>query len=62
MAKYTYLPTCNINLEVSKEYAFQEEKFVRGNQMPLMTKQLSKETVKRSRLRNKFLRNRTEDK
>ena len=28
--------------------------------MPFMTKQLSRETVKRSRLRNSFLRNRTE--
>ena len=29
--------------------------------MPFMTKQLSKETMKRSRLRNNFLRNRTEE-
>ena len=28
--------------------------------MPFMTKQLSKEIMKRSRLRNNFLRNRTE--
>ena len=29
--------------------------------MPFMTKQLSKEIMKRSRLRNTFLRNRTEE-
>ena len=34
-------------------------KYVRGNQIPFMTKQLSKEITKRSRLRNNFLTNRT---
>ena len=29
--------------------------------MPFMTKKLSKEVMKRSRLRNNFLRNRTEE-
>ena len=41
-------------------HAPQKIKYVRGNQMPFMTKQLSKEIMKRSRLRNNFLRNRTE--
>ena len=36
-------------------------KYVRGNQMPFMAKQLSKEIMKRSRLCNNFLRNRTEE-
>ena len=33
----------------------------RSNQMPFMTKKLYKETMKRSRLRNNFIRNRTEE-
>ena len=32
-----------------------------GNQMPFFKKQLSKEIMTRSRLRNKYLRNRNED-
>ena len=35
--------------------------YVRGNQMPFKTKQLSKEIMKRSRLRKNFLINRTEE-
>ena len=35
------------------------EKIVRGNQMPFITKDLSKAIMKRSRLRNNFLKNRT---
>ena len=34
-----------------------EEKVVRGNQMLFMTKDLSEEIMKRSRQRNKFLKN-----
>ena len=52
---------CDINLQVLNQLAPQIIKHVRGNQMPLMTKQLSKEIIKRSRLRNNFLRNRTEE-
>ena len=37
------------------------EKIVRGNQMPFITKDLSKAIMKRSRLRNNFLKNRTEE-
>ena len=43
------------------QHAPQKIKYVRGNQVPFMTKQLSKEIMKRSRLRNNFLRNRTEE-
>ena len=52
---------CNINLQVLNQHAPQKIKYVRGNQMPFMTKQLSEEIMKSSRLRNNFLRNRTEE-
>ena len=52
---------CDINLQMLNQYAPQKIKYVRGNQMPFMTKQLSKEIMKRPRLRNNFLRNRTEE-
>ena len=52
---------CDINLQVLNQHAPQEIKYVGGNQMPFITKQLSKEIMKRSRLRNNFLRNRTEE-
>ena len=51
---------CDINLQVLNQHAPQKIKCVRGNQMSFMTKQLSKE-IMRSRLRNNFLRNRTEE-
>ena len=50
---------CDINLQVINQHASQTIKYVRGNQF--MTGQLSKEITKRSRLRNNFLRNRTEE-
>ena len=43
------------------QHAPQKVKYVRGNQMPFMTKQLSKEIMKRSRLHKNFLRKRTEE-
>ena len=52
---------CDINLQVLNQHAPQKIKYVRGNQMPFMTKQFSYEIMKRSRLRNNFLRNRTEE-
>ena len=52
---------CDINLQVLNQHAPQKIKYVRGNQMPFMTKQLSEEIMKSSRLRNNFLRNRTEE-
>ena len=50
---------CDINLQVLNQHAPQKSKYVPGNQMPFMTKQLSKEIMKRSRLRNNVPRNRT---
>ena len=49
---------CNINFRVLNQHAPQTIRYVRGNQMPFMAKQLSKEIMKRSRLRNNFLKNR----
>ena len=52
---------CDINLQVLNQHAPQKITYVRSNQMPFITKQLSKEITKRSRLHNNFLRNRTEE-
>ena len=50
---------CNISTKFLKKHAPQKEKFVRDNQMPFMTKHLSKEKLKRSRLRYRFLKNKS---
>ena len=50
---------CDKNLQVLNQHAPQKITYVRGNQMPFMIKQLSKETTQRSRLN--LLRNRTEE-
>ena len=49
---------CDIKLQVLNQHAPQKIKYVRGNQMPFMTKQLSKE---KKRFCNNFSRNRTEE-
>ena len=51
----------NINLEVLNQHAPTKKKYVRSNQKSFMIKQLSKEIMKRSKLCNNFLKNRTED-
>ena len=47
---------CNIIMKVLNKHAPWKKKIVRGNKIPLMTKNLSKEMMKRSRLRNRFLK------
>ena len=47
---------CNIIMKVLNKHAPRKKKIVRGNKIPLMTKNLSKEMMKRSRLRNRFLK------
>ena len=47
----------NITLKTLDKYAPHKSKHARGNQMPFMTKNLSKNIMKRSRLRNKYLNN-----
>ena len=49
----------NISTKVLNKHAPQNKKFVRDNQMPFMTKNLSKEKLKRSRLRYRFLKNKS---
>ena len=39
----------------------QLKKYVRANEAPFMTKEFHKASMKRSRLRNKFLKGRTEN-
>ena len=50
---------CDINITTLNEYA-SKKKYARGNQMPFLTKILSKAIMTRSGLRNKFL-NKTEE-
>ena len=50
---------CDININILNRHAPHKRKHARGNQMPLITKDLSKAIMKRSRLRNNFLKNRT---
>ena len=52
---------CNITLKTLDKYAPHKAKHARGNQMPFMTKDLSKNITKRSRLRNKYLNNNNEE-
>ena len=48
------MDTLNLFAPIKKKYA-------RGNQMPFMTKDLSKEMMTRYRLRNKYLKDKTEE-
>ena len=55
----------NLNFLCSKtlnKHAHQKKWYVRGNQSPFMNKTLSKAIMRRSKLRNLFLKNRTEEK
>ena len=60
--KYTDLRTFKeIVFNIFNKYALIKRKHVRASEAPFMTKELHKAIMKRSRLRNKFLKNRTED-
>ena len=48
-------------MDALNSFAFIKKEYARDNQMPLMTKNLSKEIMTRSRLRNKYLKNKTEE-
>ena len=48
---------CELSVNVLNRHAPRKKKYVRENQMPLFTKELSKEIMTRSRLRNKYLKN-----
>ena len=49
----------NICHEVLNKHAPRKKKYIRGNNKPFMTKALSKTIMQRTRLRNKFLKNPT---
>ena len=49
----------NICHEVLNKHAPRKKKYIRGNNKPLMAKTLSKAKMQRTRLRNKFLKNPT---
>ena len=55
-----YQHSLNIFIEILNKHAPMKIKYLRANQGKFMTKGLHKAIMKRSRLRNKFLRDRTE--
>ena len=52
---------CELSVTVLNKHAPRKKKYARGNQMPFFTKELSKEIITRSRLCNKYLKNRNEE-
>ena len=53
-----FIETC---LETVNQHPPCKQKHVRGKRLPFMNKTLSKETMTRTRLRNGFLKNKTEE-
>ena len=53
-----FLDACKKSLD---QHAPPKKKYIRANQAPFMTKELNKEIMTRSRLRNKFLCFRSEE-
>ena len=52
---------CKTTMNALNSFAFVKKEYARDNQMPLMTKNLSKDIMTRLRLRNKYLKNKTEE-
>ena len=52
---------CKTTMDTLNLFAPTKKKYARGNQMPFMTKDLSKKMMTRSRLRNKYLKDKTEE-
>ena len=48
-------------MDTLNSFAPMKKKYARGNQMPFMIKDLSKEIMTRSRLRKKYLKHKTEE-
>ena len=48
-------------MDTLNSFAPIKKKYARGNQIPIMTKNLSTKIMKRSRLRNKYLKHKTEE-
>ena len=53
---------CHISLDVLNKHETRKNKHAQGNQMPLFNKELSKAIMTRTKLRNIFLQNRSEEK
>ena len=53
-----FLISCN---KIQDQYAPQKKKYVRGNHSPFINKNLSEAIMLRTKLRNIFLKNRTEE-
>ena len=53
-----FIETC---MEIVNQQASLKQKHVQGNHLPFMIKTLSKEIMTRTMLRNRFLKNRTEE-
>ena len=49
-------------MDTLDQYAPCKQKYTRGNHLPFMNKTISKEIMKRTRFRNQFLKNRTDEK
>ena len=52
---------CKISIDTLNSFAPVKNKFVKANQMCFITKEFSREIMKRLRLRNNFLRKKTEE-
>ena len=52
---------CKTTMNALNSFAFIKKESARDNQMPLMTKNLSEEIMTRLRVRNKYLKNKTEE-
>ena len=52
---------CHIRLDALNKHAPRKKKHARGNQMPFFNKELSKAIMTRTKLRNIFLQNRSEE-
>ena len=53
---YGFQKFCNVTLKTLDKYAPRKTKHARGNQMPIMAKDLFKNIIKRSRVRKKYLK------
>ena len=51
----------NACIRILDIHAPRKQKYARGNHMPVMNKAMSKEIMRRTRLRNKFLRDTSEE-
>ena len=52
---------CKISIDTLDSFAPIKNRFVRANQIPFITKELSKEIMKSSRLSQNFLRKKTDE-